>query len=273
MLYFTASTGFKAGGFGTAGNAVVPYDPEKLKAYELGSKNRFLDNTLQVNAELFYWDYLDHQEPHLGPSPLGGGAAFYTTNAGRAKIKGVDLSTIWQFTRTDTFKLDIEYNQSRYDSFKYDENVGFANKLNTACVIGPAHSITVGGTAVPVNTIDCSGFELTKAPKWSGTVGLEHVFPLPTGASVIADVNTRASTRIWGAVDFIPNERLPGFTQTNVNLSYVSPNDRFTVSAYGRNLENSAIYTNAFQAQFVPGLVAGSILAPRTYGARVVVQF
>ena len=36
MAYATASTGFKAGGFGLAGNAVIPYDPEHLTAYELG---------------------------------------------------------------------------------------------------------------------------------------------------------------------------------------------------------------------------------------------
>jgi iron complex outermembrane recepter protein len=273
MLYLTASTGFKAGGFGTAGAAVVPYDPEKLKAYSLGIKNRLLENRLHLNAEVFYWDYLDHQEPHLGPSPLGGGAAFYTTNAGRATIKGIELSADYQFTRNDTVKLDVEYDQSRYASFTYDENVGFANALNTGCIIGPAHRIFVGGISVPVNTIDCSGFELTKDPKWSATFSYEHLFPLRSGAGVSAELTSRASSRIWGAVDFIPNERLPSFTQTNFSLSYLSPNRALTLTAYVRNIENSNIYTNAFQAQFVPGLVAGSILAPRTYGARIAVKF
>jgi iron complex outermembrane receptor protein len=273
MLYATASTGFKAGGFGTAGSAVVPYDPEKLKAYAVGSKNRFFDDTLQLNLELFYWDYIDHQEPHLSPSPVGGGVAFYTTNAGRATIKGVNLSVLSQLTRADTVRLDVEYNQSRYDSFTYDANVGFANSLNTGCGIGPAHTIAIGSVSVPVNTIDCSGFELTKAPKWSGTFGYEHVFSLDGGAAVSAEVTTRASSRTWGAVDFIANERLPSFTQTNLSLSYTPPSQAFTVTAFGRNLENSNIYTNAFQAQFVPGLVAASILAPRTYGARFAVRF
>lgn len=273
MLYLTASTGFKAGGFGTAGSAVIPYDPEQLKAYELGLKNRFLNNTLQLNAEVFYWDYLNQQVAHLGPSPLGGGAAYYTTNAGRATMKGLDLSAVYQFTRMDTVKLDVEYDQSRYNSFTYNENVGYANALNTGCAIGPVHAITVGGVAVPVNTIDCSGFEAEKAPKWSGNFDYEHMFPWHNGANVIADLGTRASSAMWGAVDFIPNERLHSFTQTNFNLSYTSPNQMWTLGAYVRNIENSSVYTNAFQAQFVPGLVAASILAPRTYGATLEVKF
>lgn len=273
MLYLTASTGFKAGGFGTAGSAVIPYDPEKLKAYELGIKNRFLDNTLQLNVEVFYWDYLNQQVAHLGPSPLGGGAAYYTTNAGRATMKGVNFSTVYQATRLDTVKLEVEYDQSRYKSFTYNENVGYANALNTGCAIGPVHSIAVGSVAVPVNTIDCSGFEAEKAPRWSGSASIEHVFPFHTGANVTADLSTRASSAIWGAVDFIPNERLHSFTQTNFNLSYTSAKQNWTVGAYVRNIENSSIYTNAFQAQFVAGLVAGSILAPRTYGATFEVSF
>ena len=33
------------------------YEPEKITAYTLGSKNRFLDDRLQLNAEAFYWKY------------------------------------------------------------------------------------------------------------------------------------------------------------------------------------------------------------------------
>ena len=32
-----------------------------MKSYEVGSKNRFLDNRLQLNAEAFYLDYKDQQ--------------------------------------------------------------------------------------------------------------------------------------------------------------------------------------------------------------------
>ena len=70
MVYATASTGFKAGGFNQSATAApgsttaLAYEPEVLTAYELGSRNRFLEDRLQVNLEGFYWKYHNHQEPH-----------------------------------------------------------------------------------------------------------------------------------------------------------------------------------------------------------------
>jgi iron complex outermembrane recepter protein len=55
MLFFTAATGFKAGGFFPSVQAPNnSYDPEELLAYTLGLRNRFLDRRLQVNVETFY---------------------------------------------------------------------------------------------------------------------------------------------------------------------------------------------------------------------------
>ena len=52
MAYATASTGFKAGGFYAAPPPNTD-QPENLTAYELGFKNRLLDNRPQLNVELF----------------------------------------------------------------------------------------------------------------------------------------------------------------------------------------------------------------------------
>ncbi len=273
MAYVTASTGFKAGGFGLAGNAVIPYDPEHLTAYELGIKNRFFDDTLQVNLEGFYWDYKNHQEALLGPSPQGGGVAYYTVNAGSATLDGFDLGVIYKLTRVDTLTIDAEFNHSKYNTFVYNENVGYANPANNGCGIGASHEISVGGNTVPVNSIDCSGKQLDHAPLWSGTMGLQHVFDLHADSTLTAAVSSRFSSAIWGAVDFIPNERLPSYTQTNLYLTYVPPAHRWSLTLYAKNLEDSAAYTNAFQAQFVAGLVAASILPPRTYGVQATVNF
>ncbi|MGC4084839.1 MAG: TonB-dependent receptor [Vicinamibacterales bacterium] len=54
LLYANVRTGFKAGGF-APGLAPNTYKPEKLTAMRLGSKNRFFDNRLQANLEVFYW--------------------------------------------------------------------------------------------------------------------------------------------------------------------------------------------------------------------------
>ena len=58
FLYGSVSTGFKPGG-GNPGTApaVVPanYQPETITAFELGSKNEFLDRSLIANVSAFYY--------------------------------------------------------------------------------------------------------------------------------------------------------------------------------------------------------------------------
>ena len=88
LAYFTVGTGFKAGGFYTAAPPNT-FGPEFLTAWTLGSKNRFLDNRLQINGELFYWDYKDKQVNHLGPINPGG-FSLITENAGKATLYGLE---------------------------------------------------------------------------------------------------------------------------------------------------------------------------------------
>jgi iron complex outermembrane receptor protein len=61
MLYAQVSTGYKAGGFDTTAVPPQSYQPEHVRAYEIGSKNRFLDDRLQVNADVYYYQYTDLQ--------------------------------------------------------------------------------------------------------------------------------------------------------------------------------------------------------------------
>ncbi len=54
LAYASIETGYREGGFNLA-KGYETYQPEYITAYTLGSKNRFLDNSLEVNGELFIW--------------------------------------------------------------------------------------------------------------------------------------------------------------------------------------------------------------------------
>ena len=55
LLYVSLARGYKSGGF----TIVAPYDPETLTAYEIGSKNRFLADALQLPRI----DVVEHVQP------------------------------------------------------------------------------------------------------------------------------------------------------------------------------------------------------------------
>ncbi len=90
LLYASYGTGFKSGGFNlryvSPRPAVLPFDPEKVTAYEVGMKTEFLSQRVRLNLAGFSNNYDDIQLTvfeHLG-APV-------TLNAGNARIRGGEL--------------------------------------------------------------------------------------------------------------------------------------------------------------------------------------
>jgi iron complex outermembrane receptor protein len=293
MLYATASEGFKAGGFNEAASISNPsapstFQPETLIAYELGSKNRFLDERLQVNLELFYWDYQNHQEPHINLDGQGQ-VGFTYANAGRATSDGGDLELEWRASNADRLRGSVEYNHAYYNSFSYDvpfnplgapfargAGNGFASSdpmsplaANTACATS---GIATGPLAGGVH-VDCSDFQMLHAPTWTASGGYSHRFGFHTGDSLTLALDAQYSDSRWLAIDFLPSERAPSYVLANAALTYASAHDHWSISLFGRNLLNDNVYTIAFENPFTAGYVTGSVGLPRTYGCRLSVRF
>jgi outer membrane receptor protein involved in Fe transport len=66
LIYASYSSGYKAGGFNPGveanlGTLSQTYLPESVDAYEIGTKNQLLGNTLQANGDIWYYNYNDLQ--------------------------------------------------------------------------------------------------------------------------------------------------------------------------------------------------------------------
>jgi iron complex outermembrane recepter protein len=263
MLYLTASTGYKAGGLNDSGGA-VPYKPEKLSALEFGSRNRFLQNRLQINLETFYWKYRDQQIPHVTLDVLGNPALIYE-NAAKATLYGFDLDVAAKPTVRDTVHLAVEYLNSRYEALIY-------GVPNTPVLPPPVVGVSTGCAVSTV--VDCSGFQLIAAPRWSGSAAWDHAFPLASGASLRAHVDVSFASERWLTIDFIaPQELAPSYVVETASLTYSARHDRWSLTGFVRNLSNRAIYTIGGENSFVPGAVGVTIADPRTYGVRLGVGF
>ncbi len=95
MAYVTVSRGYRAGGFNSYSppSGKYEFDEETLWAYEIGSKNLFLDKTLKINASLFINDFKDIQvEQYVmnGMMPMP-----YTANSGDTQAWGGELEISW----------------------------------------------------------------------------------------------------------------------------------------------------------------------------------
>ncbi|WP_334184598.1 TonB-dependent receptor [Novosphingobium sp.] len=263
MLYGTVSTGFKAGGVNFAPSGPeATYKPERITAYTIGSRNRFFDNKVQLNLEGFYWDYRDHQENVLGP--VSGGLVLVTLrNAGKATIYGGSADLVVKPSNADTLHFAVEYVHSRYDSFLLPTADG-----------GPPSAAQTGCKDAGSGYADCSGFQLLRAPTWSGSARYEHRFDLANGGTITPSFDLTFASSRWLQASFLaPNALAPAYATGNVQLNYEAPGERFSAGLWMRNIWNEAVYTSAEQSFFASSHFFANIGAPRTYGVRAGIKF
>ena len=101
-IYANASKGFRSGGFNSAG--FPSYDPESVWSYEIGTKGYLLDGRIDMEFAYFYSEYEDYQIVGVVP----GIVANITSNAGNARITGVDF--LLAFQATENIELGINGN-------------------------------------------------------------------------------------------------------------------------------------------------------------------
>ncbi len=271
MLYGIVSTGFKAGGFyngedssGGAGS----YDPETVLAYQVGSRNRFLDQTLQLNMEAFYYDYKDHQEPVI-IRDVRGTTVQSQQNAGDGTIYGMDLDLVYLATENGTLHVAVEYLDTEYDEFTYTSPILPPLPL----FIPPGASGCDVTDSATEQSVDCSGFPLTRSPEWSGSIGYNHNFNLADGGVVEAEANMHFASSQYLSTDYLPISHISSFETYNAMLTYRAPEDAWALSAYVQNITDEAVYTSAIRSSFVVGFSSASLAPPRTYGMRLSMNF
>jgi iron complex outermembrane receptor protein len=140
MAYVTYSEGFNEGGLAFFGGQSKAYDPEVLTNYEAGIRSDLFDKRLRLNGTVFYGDWSKIQVREQFLDPVTGAPRVLTTNAGAAKVKGLEIEGAWQVT--DPFRVNFAYG---YLDTKYTD-VGRATQisLNTRFSFAPKNSYNLG---------------------------------------------------------------------------------------------------------------------------------
>ena len=244
MLYASTSTGYKDGGFyqGAAPNA---FSPEHLIAYEIGSKGRYFDGKLLLNADIFYYDYKDYQVSYIGViNPTADGIfGILTANAPGATSYGAEIEGRYLITRNDQIDFSVDPLRAHF---------------TTLVVSG-----IFGGTY--------SGFPLPFAPEMSANLGYQHILRTAERGKFTFRVETHLESQTWETFQEAANTRQPAYSRTNLFVTWDAPKANWSVTAYGKNLENAAVLANG---QGGPaGLETVDLLAPRTYGVQISARF
>ena len=259
ILYASIGSGYKPGGLNDGGPrsstpstdpnfALAPeqfYGPEKVTHVELGSKNRFLDNKLQVNIAAYYDDYKNYQNGQtqvVNPLPFGA-LGFVVTNAGKARIYGAEVSVKWQPTRNDVIELAANYLDAKFTSYT-----------------APGY-VAPGGTRAPAQSF--AGFPLPSAPDLSGNVSYRHTFDLSGGSKVDASVFSHLTKGYYVYFAQSPGTYQPGYTSTALDLRWTDRTDRFSVAVFVKNVEDNDVKVSGITTA---GYSSVGLAAPRIFG-------
>lgn len=342
LVYASYSRGYKAGGFnpGIEPGLTVPisYGPEQVNAYELGTKDMLLGNTLQANGDIWYYDYQGYQITTIQ------GNTNVNENISSAKLWGMEGEIFWAPTDRWQFGLNLSREESSVGNQMLldtrnptgrrsdvvlikDDNISAASGQN--CVLynfnpalnggltpgqlgipgflvptGGAHALASAGIAnanfgfcpfdaPPAITqalaaygwswsdpkgigdsngspVNIGGNALEDTPALQINVSGQYTQPLDGGYSLTARVEYYWQAHMWGRVWQDPADLIPAWDTMNALVTLNSPDGRWYVQGFIRNIFNHSNITGEFLTSSSSGLYTNAFQEdPRTYGVGV----
>lgn len=274
LLFANHSTGYKSGGYSSGGgtpslstfdqngNLISTrrlFDRETVKNYELGIKSSWLDRALKANLTMYRMDISGFQDRAFD------GVSFIVRNAGNLRQQGAEFDLSMAPSRNFVVTSSVAYLDSEFTSFKNASNL----------------------PGLP-GTQDLTGKPNSFSPEWSGNLAVDWS----------GDIGSNGMGWAWnGNLSFIsdqyvgtqndanPQSLADGYFLLGSRLTLYGPDDRWSVSIFGRNLANTnyrqlTVYQPLAGAlgmsnNIFPGSTANRIQArePRTWGASASIRF
>lgn len=255
-IYASYTRGYKAGILNVGGLSQLPVEPEEIDAFELGYK--YAGSRLSIDLAGFYYDY-----KNLQVSSFQNGAA-QIRNAATSEIYGLEGQM--QFRVTDAFNIfaGASWTHARYKSFTNAPFYSFCDPAAAAltplwCV--PQALGGFGPGALVQTTTDASGFNMQRAPEFTGNLGASYRVDLDNSGSLTLSGNLYYTSSFF----FDPEQqfRQKGYELLSLRAEWKDASDRFSIAVFGDNVTGQS-----YQSQVLFNTLGiGSVWAsPRTWG-------
>ncbi len=262
MVFATASTGFKAGGFNsvmTGGGLTADQrilESEEVTNYELGVKSTLLDGSMTANATLFRTDIDNFQDRSFK------GLEFLTSNVGELRQQGLELEANLYPTDEITLRASYAYLDSEFLDYK-------------------------GATNLPglEGTQDLTGAPNRRSPKNQISLFAEYADSIPnTNLDWYARVESNwvDDTNIGATTNNNPQDIQDAHALTNIRFGLIENDETWNVQLYVENVMDQTYCLNRFNQpfgeQFKTESNGGTLVrcvmgTPRTFGIRASYHF
>ncbi len=292
LLYFTVSTAHKAAGYNdtvTRPDGVEVfneyYDPETVTAFELGSKNVFLDRRLKANASAFFYVYQNQvfqQIVQIAPSNADSDVETQETsqrqNAASSNLYGLDLDLVYALPAG----LEVELH-ALFLNAKYGERTLVTDGRIDYSVSN--YEVDIDGNWLPRASPYTLNYALSQliftesgSFNWivqGQTVGKHYMTVFNGEGNLLPEAN--GNTPMGNArYDALLEDAsrltdvVPTYTRFDLGAGWTHPDGRLSISGYVNNAFNIAYATTIIST---PDLNLRFFNPPRTAGVRMRVDW
>ncbi len=257
LMYFSVTSGYRAGGFNLVFfSEAFAFDPEELLAYEIGYKSQFFDNTLQINASVYYYDYETIHSVGTSTSAVAG-AATSVLEAPGAEVFGLEGEVLWLATDRLTLGGNFSYTPS-----EYTKDLIFSDQADPN-VPGSLFSLDE-------RKVNIKGNQLLQVPEGKFTVFGTYDVPL-------GDMGNLQFLTTYSWIDdvyFSPFETkadlAPSSYRWDARTTWKSPQNRWIVSAFVNNITDVLGIRQIVRSSETRGFVhSAQTTEPRIWGVEL----
>ena len=204
MVFASVSRGFKGGSYDNRvlSTGDLPVGPEFLTAYEIGYKGDFLDNTLQLNTSVYFYDWEGLQLfENIGGNP-------FLNNIPGTELKGLEIEVKWAPTEQWFFQ-------------------GSLGSVDSEITETPPPEITEAQV----------GKEVTNTPDF--TANLTGTYTIPVGNNELSlSLNYRYVSSMWFSFDQTTAfDETSAYSFLNARADYTFGQDgQYSASLWANNL-------------------------------------
>jgi iron complex outermembrane receptor protein len=208
-VYASFAKGYKADIYNVGGASRVPVDSESINAIEVGYK--YAGPTLTFDVAAFDYSYKNLQVATYT------GTASIINNAATASIKGVEAALRYQIMQGLELNLGVASTDAKYD--RYDQ----------APSIGPL------AFGLPGTITNAAGFQMQRAPKLTGSLGLQYTAIVSNGKVELSGNLYHSSAFYFDAAN---QAKQDGYDLLNLRAEWSSASDRLSIALSGDNVTN-----------------------------------
>ncbi len=227
LMFANYSTGYKSGGYNSGGgNASLTvvdangnfvstrrlFGRETINNYEIGIKSSWLDRALRANLTFYQMDIGGFQDRAFD------GVSFIVRNAGSLRQKGFEFDLTMAPTRNFSVTGSFAYLDSKFTDY--------ANAANLPGLTG---------------TQNITGKPNSFSPEWSGNLAVDWSGDIGSGGmrwAINGNLSFVSDQFVGTSLDTNPQTLADGYVLLGARLTISGPDDRWSVSAFGKNLGN-----------------------------------